>query len=193
MRDPVLANQSPRRRPKPLPATCSPLLVPLDDADAARCGAKAANLAHLRRLGLPVPPGVVLTAEAFEAFLDAGGLRARIAATLAGVCSLDPTALHARAERVRALVERAPLPAAVTEALATVRFPGRFVVRSSAIGEDSLAASFAGQLAKGPLWPRAGRWLAPWRLAPCEQLRGVDGENRRTIALASWSGMQLLP
>ncbi len=47
------------------PATATPAVVPLDAAtDPARAGHKAANLAVLRRAGLPVPDGVVVTARA---------------------------------------------------------------------------------------------------------------------------------
>ena len=53
----------------------SPFILPLDEAEPGRCGGKAANLARMRRLGLPVPPGMVVTTDAFEAFLGADGLR----------------------------------------------------------------------------------------------------------------------
>ena len=47
------------------PATATPAVVPLDSAtDPAHSGHKAANLAVLRRAGLPVPDGVVVTARA---------------------------------------------------------------------------------------------------------------------------------
>lgn len=45
------------------------ILLRLDDAaseDAASTGSKAATLARLRRAGFPVPPGVVVPADAFE-------------------------------------------------------------------------------------------------------------------------------
>lgn len=142
----MLANAHQRRPSRDLSGAPSPYLVPLDDADVARCGGKAANLARMMRLGLPVPAGVVVTTAAFEAFLDLGGLREAIAALLDGFERLDPAALRERSAHVRAMVERAPLPADVETALAEVSVTGPWAVRSSALGEDSAAFSFAGQL-----------------------------------------------
>ena len=43
-------------------------------ASASRCGPKAAALARLRRAGLPVPDGFILTADAYRSHLAAAGL-----------------------------------------------------------------------------------------------------------------------
>ncbi len=105
-------------------------LVDLHDLtrdDAARAGNKAATLGELHRAGFPVPEGVVLTVEAFEAFL----------------------AIHRFAGDVTpAEIESAPLPADVEGALraAAERFDGiPLAVRSSGLAEDLPGASFAGQ------------------------------------------------
>ncbi|HST39533.1 MAG TPA: PEP/pyruvate-binding domain-containing protein, partial [Conexibacter sp.] len=47
----------------------------LTRADVAFAGGKGANLGELRHASLPVPPGFVVGAPAYAAFLDAGGLR----------------------------------------------------------------------------------------------------------------------
>ena len=58
---------------------CS-FVVPLGEAcDVVECGNKAANLGRLLNLGVPVPPGIVVTNAALEAFLDEGALRGPIA------------------------------------------------------------------------------------------------------------------
>ena len=36
-------------------------------------GGKGANLAEMARIGLPVPPGLIITTEACNAYLDSGG------------------------------------------------------------------------------------------------------------------------
>jgi phosphoenolpyruvate synthase/pyruvate phosphate dikinase len=85
-------------------------------------GGKGASLDRLIRLGYRVPPGFCVTTAAFRAVSD-------------GIDPLDPelvTALHAALGRLEATV------AAMTGG------PTRLAVRSSAIGEDGTAASFAG-------------------------------------------------
>ena len=42
--------------------------------DVARAGGKAANLGELVRAGLPVPPGFVVTTEAYRSFVAGHGL-----------------------------------------------------------------------------------------------------------------------
>jgi pyruvate,water dikinase len=127
------------------------LVEPLAQATAHdEVGGKAHALAQLLALGMPVPDGFVLTRTAFERFLDQGGRRRRIDAALASVRSDDLAALHRAAEEVHAIVHEGPLPAEVSESLATARHQqlgsARIAVRSSAVGEDSGDASFAGQL-----------------------------------------------
>jgi phosphohistidine swiveling domain-containing protein len=107
--------------------------------DPAALGAKAGNLGRLARLGLPVPPGFVIEASAFAAL---------------GALSAQATAAEGAARRAAILA--APLPAGLSAELAEcwrqLRPP--FIVRSSALGEDSAAASFAGQL--DSIFPVAG-------------------------------------
>jgi len=99
----------------------------LERDDRPLVGNKAATLGELRRGGFPVPEGVVLTVEAFEAFL----------------------AIHGFAgDAAPANIESAPLPAEVERVLRAVaeRFDGiPLAVRSSGVAEDLPSASFAGQ------------------------------------------------
>lgn len=57
----------------------------LSRADVPFAGGKGANLGELMAAGLPVPPGFVVGAPAYAAFVDQTGLRARIAEHLSGV------------------------------------------------------------------------------------------------------------
>ena len=57
------------------------LVYSLNDApdDAAIVGGKAAGLSRLIRYGVPVPPGFVLSADAYWTFLEENGLADGIA------------------------------------------------------------------------------------------------------------------
>ena len=77
----------------------------LSKDDIALAGGKGANLGEMSRAGLPVPPGFVITTRAYDAFVEAGGLRdgilglaARAAdtAALGAVAEGDPNARFAR-------------------------------------------------------------------------------------------------
>ena len=106
--------------------------------DAASAGGKAAALGRLLREGLPVPPGFVVTAGAFRAFLRANDLDR----ALDGV--LEPRALELMhdaswPEELRAAIE------AAYAALREASGGAPVAVRSSATAEDGADASFAGQ------------------------------------------------
>ncbi|HXT93344.1 MAG TPA: PEP/pyruvate-binding domain-containing protein [Trebonia sp.] len=141
------------------------LVVRLANAGAAGAGVsavggKGASLGELARAGVAVPPGFVVTVEAFAAAMAAidpsGAHRASVealdAADLAGIAGV--------AARLRALVTEAPLPAEVAAAIssgyadlgadagaragAEAGAGADVAVRSSATVEDSAEASFAG-------------------------------------------------
>lgn len=127
------------------------LILPLDspDADLARAGGKGANLAILRRAGYPVPPGFLITTDAYSEFVLANELQPRI---LQRVNSLDlqaATALESASTTIRALFQAAPIPhelrAAILDAYARLGSAQPVAVRSSATAEDLPGLSFAGQ------------------------------------------------
>lgn len=131
-----------------------------DAVPAEELGGKAAGLAALGGLGLRVPPWVAVTAAACDAVLARAARE--VAAGLAEAEAAPPerAALEAAAARVAAAIRAAGLaPAelvALGEALDRV-LPGdaRLAVRSSAVGEDGGADSFAGQLRSFLAVPRA--------------------------------------
>jgi pyruvate, water dikinase len=118
--------------------------------DAPVVGGKAANLGELMRLGLPVPAGFVVTVEAYLHAMEDGGVRDELRDFLAeaGREVEDPVVLGASAERMRALVRKAGIPAGLRDEVldAYHRLGGgvAVAVRSSAHGEDTTDASFAG-------------------------------------------------
>jgi rifampicin phosphotransferase len=118
--------------------------------DLQSVGAKAYNLARMLGLGIPVPPGFVVCDGAFQEFLDQNDLRKPIGS----MCSeLDPTStddLRKTSKAIRALILEARIPVSVRKEVTLLRdemLAGKtLIVRSSAVGEDSGQASFAGQL-----------------------------------------------
>jgi pyruvate,water dikinase len=95
------------------PAAAQQLIRSFGDltrADVRYAGGKGANLGELTRAGLPVPPGFVVGAPAYAAFVEARGLRERIAARLEGLDPSDTAALAAAAAEIRRAIEEEPVP-----------------------------------------------------------------------------------
>ncbi len=122
-------------------------------ADVPLVGGKGANLGEMIQAGLPVPPGFVVTVDAFRAFLEANRLPDAIAERLGQIEVDDLAALQAQAEGIQALVRRAPVPDAIRIALVDAygrlrtsddAEPAFVAVRSSATVEDAAQYSFAG-------------------------------------------------
>ena len=109
--------------------------------DRALAGGKAANLGELRRAGLPVPPGFVISTAGYRTFVQANGL----AELIASVPADEIAALFAAAEIPADLAEE--ITAAYRELSATAGGDDGLAVavRSSATAEDQADASFAGQ------------------------------------------------
>jgi pyruvate,water dikinase len=123
-------------------------LSALRAADEERFGGKSTSLGELMAAEIPVPPGFAISTSAFYAFLEAGGLEARIAEAGAGVNPDDVTTVQAAADAIREAVCATDVPADVRAEIAAgyaeLGEPA-VAVRSSAVGEDSGEATFAGQ------------------------------------------------
>lgn len=136
--------------------TRPPATAPLHElrgSDEARFGGKSSALGELLDGGIPVPPGFAVSVEAFRAFVDDAGLRSVIA-SLDRVDLDDVDALAAASAEVRAAMVAAEVPAAIREEVAEQyallcadvgEGAAGVAVRSSACGEDSAEATFAGQ------------------------------------------------
>jgi len=122
----------------------------IDERVAAQVGGKALALARMARAGITVPPFASVTTAAYEAFLDASDLRARILYELdrKDFAEMRWEEMWDTALRIRNLFLTTPLPAelgaALAQPLAAHLGDTAVVVRSSAPGEDSAGASFAG-------------------------------------------------
>jgi pyruvate, water dikinase len=121
----------------------------------AIAGGKGASLARLAGAGLPVPRGFVVCTGAFQSFLERHGARDSVLALMERLDMLDmvdmadTTALNTVSDQVRAIIVGNPLSealhAAIREAYEGLGPQIPVAVRSSAVGEDGEAASFAGQ------------------------------------------------
>ena len=126
--------------------------------DVGLVGGKNASLGELIRslspLGIRVPDGFAVTAEAYRHFLRAAGVEEPIQRLIAGLRRDEVHDLVERSAKIRDLIVSAELPAELgEEALAAYReLSARYsvdeadvAVRSSATAEDLPGASFAGQ------------------------------------------------
>jgi len=123
----------------------------VSDSDLALVGGKAGKLGELVRHGLPVPPGIVVTTDAYAAFVDGTALKELIPSALASIDPAAPASVEDAARRIRGAFESTPFPEAIRAEIASayeafarhhaVRF---CAVRSSATAEDLEGASFAG-------------------------------------------------
>ena len=131
-------------------------------------GGKGANLSEMYNFGIPVPPGFVLTAEAYNHFLDYAGIRTRIKELLSRIHYEDTKELDEITGNIRTIMESAPISkklqeelfeaydilgsegknfekGSIMDVLKRSSEPAFVAVRSSATTEDLAEASFAGQ------------------------------------------------
>jgi pyruvate,water dikinase len=131
-------------------AELSRALAELRSADEGAFGGKSSALGELIAAGIPVPPGFAVSTAAYRAFVDAAGLERMIAAAMAGLDPADVDAVGAASHRIGEAMRSAPVPAEVRDEIAR-RYAELghaeppVAVRSSALGEDSREATFAGQ------------------------------------------------
>lgn len=126
------------------------LVVPLSDAcDATAFGAKAATLARMIAAGYSVPPGHALHNDIFQSHLQRAGLLAAMRDAKHAPASSPPSEIEKISRDFADKLSATPLEASLEtflHSIATAADGMPIAVRSSAIGEDSAAHSFAGQL-----------------------------------------------
>ena len=117
--------------------------------DIPSVGGKGASLGEMTSIGLPVPQGFVVTAQAFRRFLQLTKLEDSIFDILEKLDVDDNDALNATADLVKSMVSSAVMPEVIKkEIIASYQKMGSdtvVAVRSSATAEDLPDASFAGQ------------------------------------------------
>ena len=128
--------------------------------DIALVGGKGANLGEMTQAGFPIPPGFIVTSDAYFYFIERTGIKEKIAEILQDLDVENTEDLERRTRQIRDLIESTPvLPelaveiknayARLAEVVGTsvLRDPPFVAVRSSATAEDLPDASFAGQQA----------------------------------------------
>jgi len=141
----------------------------LNKSSGKYAGGKGANLAEIYNLKIPVPPGFVVTAQAYDYFIEKAGLKEKIIQLLENLDYENTAKLDEITKEIRNLIENADFPEemqeeiiesynnldvqeedfkqsdSVVDILKTSREPLFVAVRSSATAEDLADASFAGQ------------------------------------------------
>ncbi len=129
--------------------------------DVGLVGGKGANLGEMTQVGIPVPPGFIVTANAYKFFLEKNGLPTKIRKELSTAKVSDPVSLQKASENIKKLIIHAPVPEEISQLIVKAygdlkKFRGLrglvekdplVAVRSSATAEDLPSASFAGQQA----------------------------------------------
>ena len=78
--------------------------------DSPQVGGKGANLGELTAAGLPVPPGFVITSDAFLDAIDRSGARLKLRQVIDSADPDDPASLTACAQRAQELVHARRYP-----------------------------------------------------------------------------------
>ncbi len=120
--------------------------------DVASVGGKGANLGEMTQAGFPVPPGFIVTAQAYYEFLKENNLTQKIHNHLATVNFDDTTSLKKASMQIKKLIVDGKMSGILIEEIfdAYTLLSGELknipvAVRSSATAEDLPNASFAGQ------------------------------------------------
>jgi len=116
--------------------------------DVATVGGKGANLGEMTRAKIPVPPGFIVTADAYFDFLEKSRLTDKINKLLKPLNPDNSNQLHQIAGQVKQLIIDTPIPPEIAREIEQAykkMDDGLVAVRSSATAEDLPEASFAGQ------------------------------------------------
>lgn len=113
-------------------------------------GGKGASLGEMINTGIPVPPGFVILASAFDRFLEETDLDVELEHILTEELNHnDMNTVEDVSEKIRDLILKARIPADISveiqKAFLKLKTP-LVAVRSSATAEDSSIASWAGEL-----------------------------------------------
>jgi len=116
--------------------------------DIPLVGGKGANLGEMTRAKIPVPPGFIVTVDAYYDFIQSAGLAPKINEGLEGLDTNDSKKLLQASAQIKKLIITAAMPPETAKAIEEAYLKmgdGLVAVRSSATAEDLAEASFAGQ------------------------------------------------
>ena len=122
--------------------------------DGAHVGGKGANLGEMTKFEIPVPPGFVVSAQAYYYFIEQSGIKKQIIELIKHTDKNRPETYEPVSDKIKALILKQPVPKEISTPVirAYLKLGGLFsnplvAVRSSATAEDLPEASFAGQQA----------------------------------------------
>ncbi|MCX6806715.1 MAG: hypothetical protein NT135_01165 [Candidatus Berkelbacteria bacterium] len=121
----------------------------LSKTDTKIAGGKGASLGEMTRAGFSVPPGFVVLSSAFDKFLDEAQIGPDIETILSKVDHEDINSADGASAEITTMIKNAKFPEDIGEkVLKEFKKLGAelVAVRSSATAEDSLIASWAGEL-----------------------------------------------
>ncbi|MDD2497290.1 MAG: PEP/pyruvate-binding domain-containing protein, partial [Desulfitobacteriaceae bacterium] len=116
---------------------------------AVQAGGKGWNLARLSRFGFKIPPGGVLSSDAYMEFIDYNGLGDDIAEISSRITAANLSDYTYELSQLEEKIKSGLIPQAITDEISAALqnlglLDKAIAVRSSATAEDSAAASFAG-------------------------------------------------
>jgi len=117
--------------------------------DVKKAGGKGASLGEMTRMKLPVPPGFVILANAFERFLKETDVNIEVESRLENLNYDDVNSVDRASNEIRAIISKKEVPEVIERQILSSfkKLNSKFVaVRSSATSEDSKVASWAGEL-----------------------------------------------
>ncbi|HSD98398.1 MAG TPA: phosphoenolpyruvate synthase [Patescibacteria group bacterium] len=124
----------------------------VDKEDIRLVGGKGANLGEMTRAGFPVPPGFIVTSEAFHEFLQKNDLLTKIHHLLGLVDYVQQESLEKISRQIEQLIKKSPLSEELVKQVFSAYSKlgsglkhAPVAIRSSATAEDLPTASFAGQ------------------------------------------------
>jgi rifampicin phosphotransferase len=126
------------------------IILPFDSAEATleNAGGKGMNLARLTRAGFPVPPGFIISTNAYREFVHANRWLPAILSGTTGLGAEDGNALERTSAQIRVAFAAGKMPEHIEATIraAHANFENKpLAVRSSATAEDLPDLSFAGQ------------------------------------------------
>ena len=93
--------------------------------DIPLVGGKGANLGEMTRVKIPVPPGFIVTADAYYDFIQNAGLAPKITAILKGLDTNDSKKLQQASAQIKQLILSAPMPPETAKARRGLHQNGR--------------------------------------------------------------------
>ena len=87
----------------------------VDKEDISLVGGKGANIGEMTKVGLAVPPGFIVTADAYSHFLKEGKLAPKIKQYLARCDFDDPPSLDRTSKVIKRDILHAPIPKEIAQ------------------------------------------------------------------------------